>query len=60
MQWQSPRKWMFPPGVDSPMEVLGPAELKAVQRPGSRSRESTRRAMQGVGERPGLCNKVVQ
>lgn len=46
MQWQSQRKWMFRQGVDSLMEVLGHAELKAVQRYGSRSRERTRRAMQ--------------
>ena len=44
MQWQSQRKWMFRQGVDSLTEVLGHAELKAVQRYGSRER--TRRAMQ--------------
>ncbi len=46
-------------GVDSLMEVLGHAELKAVQRYGSRSRERTRRAMQ-VFESGGLRNEVVQ
>ena len=37
---------MFRQGVDSLMEVLGHAELKAVQRYRSRTRERTRRAMQ--------------
>ena len=56
MQWQSQQKWMFRQGVDSLMEVLGHAELKAVQRYGSRSRERTRRAMQ-VFESGQACAK---